>query len=432
MNTDQTNKTWSNCVTRELESAEPEKEEEHWKKESIFELPNFVKDRNVKAYEPQVVSIGPYHYSKSHLKPMEVHKRRAVRHFVKRGSQTRGSYKLGLLEDVHLLRESYARQLDEEWTADDNRFVELMIQDGCFILEFLAASANYHKINSYSLKDPMFSYHGTIVNYNPVMHDLLLVENQLPYLVLFRLWSISTGSSENEVNRILPWMMFAPNEDPGLHMLDMYMKGLLTGGKQFEEEIIVRRCASELHDQSGVQFKKVGSYQDIKFDKNVAVLQLPSIIINDYNASTLLNLLAYELRVGTGRDMNSYIYLIDSLVDSAKDVKLLQSQGIIISALGSDEAVVKVLKELARDTVVDSSCKSYLVVGEMNKYYEESMKKWRRRFRDWRSKLYSVYFSNPWTVISVAGAAFLLALTVIQTAYTVFSYYGEHPLRKRK
>ncbi|MCL7026033.1 hypothetical protein MKW94_013017 [Papaver nudicaule] len=432
MNADQTNKTWSNSLIGELELTEPKREEEHWKKESIFELPTFVKDRNVKAYEPQVVSIGPYHYSKPHLKPMEVHKRRAIRHFVKRGGEPIQSYKKGLLKDVHLLRESYARQLDEEWT-DDNRFVELMIQDGCFILEFLSAAANYYKENdTYALSDPMFSYYGTIVNYNPVMHDLLLVENQLPYLVLFTLWSINSSSSENEVNHILSWMMFAPNEGPGLHMLDMYMKGLLRGGKQFEEEIVVKRCASELHHQSGVQFKKVGSYQDIKFDKSTATLQLPSVIINDYNASTLLNLLAYELRVGTGRDMNSYIYLIDSLVDSAKDVRLLQSQGIIVSSMGSDDAVVKVLKDLARDTVVDSSCMSYLAIGEMNKYYEDSMNKWRRRFREWRSKLYLNYFSNPWTVISVAGAALLLVLTVIQTAYTVLSFYSDHPGGKKR
>lgn len=146
-------------------------------------------------------------------------------------------------------------------------------------------------------------------------------------------------------------MMFAPNEGPGLHLLDMYMKGLLRGGKQFEEEMIVKRCASELYHQSAVQFKKAWSYQGIKFDKNIATPQFPSIIINDYNASTLLNLLAYELRVGIGRDMNSYNYLIDTLVDSAEDVRLLQSQGITVSSLGSDEVVVKVLKELAGEAV---------------------------------------------------------------------------------
>ncbi|KAI3857433.1 hypothetical protein MKW92_051081 [Papaver armeniacum] len=305
MNTDQTKKTWSSSVIGELDLTEPKREEEYWK-ESIFELRTFVKDRNVK--------------------PMS------------------------------LKWESYARQLHEEW-AEDNRFVELMIQDGCFILEFLAAAANYHEINSYALNDPMFSYHVLALH---------------------------------KVNRVLSWMMFAPNEGPGLHLLDMYMEGLLRGGKQFEE-IVVKRCASELHYQSGVQFNKVGSYQGIKFDKNIATLQLSSIIINDYNASTLLNLLAYELRVGTGRDE-------------------------LFSSPGSDKAVVKVLKELARDKVVDSSCKSCVVVEEMNKY----------------CFVIGIYFSNPWTSISVAGAAFLLALTVIQTIYTVLSFYSDHPLGKKK
>ncbi|KAI3980138.1 hypothetical protein MKX01_033279 [Papaver californicum] len=241
MNTDQTKKTWSNSVTERLELTEPKWEEEHWKKESIFELPTFVKDRE------------------------------SLRHFVKRGGVPIQSYVQGLLKDVHLIRESYARQLDEKW-VDDDRFVELMIQDGCFILEFLAAAANYHVLNSsYALSDPMFSYHGTIVNCSSVMRDLLLVENQLPYLL---------------------------------------------------------------------------------------------------------------------------------------DVRFLQSEGIIVSSLGSDKAVVKVLKEITRDTVLDSICKSYMAVAEMNMYHDESMTKRRRRFRNWHSKLYSINFSNPWSFISVGGSCF--------------------------
>ncbi|OVA03078.1 Protein of unknown function DUF247 [Macleaya cordata] len=234
-----------------------------------------------------------------------------------------------------------------------------------------------------------------------------------------------------KVHDTLSWMMFSPNKGPSpapherLHLLDMYMNGLLEGGKHFEEEIVVKHCASELHQSAGIQFKKViGSFKNISFDKNTAILNLPSIIINDYTISTYLNMIAFELRVGTDRDLNSYIRLMDTLVDSAKDVRLLQSQGIIVNSLGSDEAVVKVLKELTKDTVVDLSCESNLAVEEMNKYYELNMKKWRRRFRDWRSNLNQNYFSNPWTSISVGAAAFLLALTVIQTLYTVLSFYS--------
>ncbi|OVA03079.1 Protein of unknown function DUF247 [Macleaya cordata] len=120
---------------------------------------------------------------------MEVHKERALRHFVKRSREPLESYNLELMKVVHLLKESYV-QLEEAWEDDDNRFIELMIRDGCFILEFLAKYWD-----DYAHNDPMFSYHGKIVNYNSVMQDLLMVENQLPYLVFFTLMFIGGRSA---------------------------------------------------------------------------------------------------------------------------------------------------------------------------------------------------------------------------------------------
>ncbi|KAL0421522.1 UNVERIFIED_CONTAM: hypothetical protein Slati_3175100 [Sesamum latifolium] len=59
-------------------------EVEKWKKQSIFKLPAHVTDLDKKAYEPRVVSLGPYHHDKLHLKPMEMHKQRAFLHFMRR------------------------------------------------------------------------------------------------------------------------------------------------------------------------------------------------------------------------------------------------------------------------------------------------------------------------------------------------------------
>ncbi|KAI3898908.1 hypothetical protein MKW92_010334, partial [Papaver armeniacum] len=45
-----------------------------------------------------------------------------------------------------------------------------------------------------------------------------------------------------------------------------------------------------------------------------------------------------------------------------------------------------------------------------------------RMCRIWIANLYENYFSNPWTIISLVAAAILMALTVVQTYYTVISY----------
>lgn len=60
-----------------------------WNKQSIYRVPALMRDSNSKAYEPRVVSIGPYHYGKEHLEAMEEHKHRALRHFLKRAYSMR-------------------------------------------------------------------------------------------------------------------------------------------------------------------------------------------------------------------------------------------------------------------------------------------------------------------------------------------------------
>ncbi|PIA41305.1 hypothetical protein AQUCO_02200005v1 [Aquilegia coerulea] len=420
------------CIVDVTDSSD-EVEDPIWKRQSIYKLYSFIKDRNENKFEPLLVSIGPYHHGKKQLKAMEVHKRRALRHFIKRSCLPFQVYKNAMMVEVKELQESYD-QLDEEYLNNPDQFIELMMVDGCFILEFMDLLSGAPK--DYDSNDPVFSYYGCIIHYNCIMRDMLLLENQLPYLVLEKLVFVSQLSdrvAQNSVHAILSqMMMYAPDMDPGRHMLDMYMKGLFKGPRAPENEAdrIVHVSASQLH-QAGIQFNKVPSFSSIGFDQNRAILNLPHLDINDYSISTFMNLKAFELRGTTNRDFNSYIRLMDSLVKSVEDVKLLDSKRIIMNNLESDESVMKLLKDLARDTVVDKNCNSYVAQKEMSKHYDDIMKHWKnglkRRAIKWISNLQQTYFSNPWSIISVVAASCLLVLTVLQTIYTVKSFYqGRH------
>ncbi|KAI3977480.1 hypothetical protein MKX01_000393 [Papaver californicum] len=358
-------------------------------KQQISEKSIDIKAKNPNAYQPKLVSIGPYHFGKLHLMPMQIDKQRSLIHFHKRSGVPIESYLDKFKQVVTLLRESY-EQLDhmKKW-QDDDIFIQLMLIDGVFLFEFLSVTRGNQNNYDYAPNDPVFGYEGHTLIYDAVMQDLLLMENQLPYLVLSILLSVSEGLPEQSVKSILSWMMFAPKKGPGLHLLDMYMKGLLDESQpakqklQDEDRTLLRLSASKLH-KYGIQFKRVQSFNRIKFEKNTATLKLPSILINQHTVPRFLNLKAYELRVGT-KELNSYIDILDCLIQSANDVSPLCSQGIIVNSLGSDEAVVEVMKEITKDKVRrDVDCMSSVVLKEMNEYYGKgAVGKCRRSVRNW-------------------------------------------------
>ncbi|KAI3844905.1 hypothetical protein MKW92_021282 [Papaver armeniacum] len=397
----------------DLESGDPYREsvlrQEPCK--TIFKVPNYIKERNRTAYEPKMVSVGPYYHGREHLIPMQVHKKRALVHFFGRNRAVPiESYLTKLKEKVTELRASYEQHdLMQIW-EDDDSFVQLMLVDGIFLLEFLSVLRDTQSNNDYESVDPIFGERGHALIYNSVKQDLLLLENQLPYLVPFILLSVS--GREADVDRSLSWMMSGPRTGSGCHFLDMYMKGLLVGcdlQNQDPRINVVRHSASKLH-KFGVQFRTVGSYKEIAFVQKTATLKLARFEINENSISTFLNLKAYEHRGGTNiKELSSYIRLLNTLVHSANDVSFLRSRGIIISSLASDEAVVKVIKDLAKGTILLDDINSHsCVLTDVNKYVEKKPKwSWLLSYRR-----------------SILGAAtLLLVLTLLQTVYSILSFH---------
>ncbi|KAI3830859.1 hypothetical protein MKX03_015564 [Papaver bracteatum] len=379
----------------DLESGDPYRESVRQEPcKTIFKVPNYIKERNRTAYEPKMVSIGPYYHGREDLIPMQVHKKRALVHFFGRNRAVPiESYLTKLTENVTELRASYEQHdLMQIW-EDDDSFVQLMLVDGSV--------------------DPIFGERGHALIYNPVKQDLLLLENQLPYRVPFILLSVS--GREADVNRSLSWMMSGPRTGSGCHFLDMYMKGLLVGSDLQNQDLLVA-VGCDLQNQDprinvfGVQFRTVGSYNEIAFVRETATLKLPRFEINENSISTYLNLKAYEHRGGTNiKELSSYIRLLNTLVHSANDVSFLRSRGIIISSLASDEAVVKVMKDLPKGTILLDDMKSHsCVLTDVNKYVEKRPK-WSWLLSYWRSIL--------------GAATLLLVLTLLQTIYSILSFH---------
>ncbi|XP_057491607.1 UPF0481 protein At3g47200-like [Actinidia eriantha] len=405
-----------------------------WHKRCIYKVPASVKDRNQKAYEPQLVSFGPYHHGKEHLMRMEKHKHRALFHFLRRSNKPLALYFACLLEAVQDLKDSYD-SLDPDWQSDNDRFLQLMILDGCFMLEFLRCNTDGPP-EDYFGYDPIFSYHGELHILSLVRRDMLLLENQLPIMVLHRLVAVDAGEeAEEHVHRLVCRFCYL---DPvttlrGLHMLDVVRNFLV--GVEFPHFRTTRRertytnmidligSAMDLHE-AGIRFKwsRTANVKDISFKDGV--LSLPLVVVGNSMESSLLNLIAFErLHIGAGTEVTNYVFFLGCILKSERDVSLLESQDIIKKAIGSNQDIVEIFKSLSKEISRDHEDK-------LDQVYERIIFYRHKRFNRLRASIAHAYHvSTEWSPLaywSIILAILLLALSVLQTAYTILRYYRPH------
>jgi hypothetical protein len=189
-------RTWVVDVEKTLKEADKSVEVSRWERHCIYRVPACIKDIKSKAYQPQVVSLGPFHHGDPNLLPMEEHKRRALRHLLRRARRPLDDFVAAVEDDAEQLESAYM-DLGVEWRAGigsggRERFLEMMIVDGCFLLEVMRTAAGKN-VHDYASNDPIFSSHGILYMVPYIRRDMLMLENQLPLLVLQKLNAVETG-----------------------------------------------------------------------------------------------------------------------------------------------------------------------------------------------------------------------------------------------
>ncbi|XP_076909255.1 putative UPF0481 protein At3g02645 [Bidens hawaiensis] len=148
---------------------------------SIFEVPKIIKSENPEAYVPQRVGLGPnYHFQHELYHKVEQKKLNAVKRVVKPHQVL--DYEQDIVEKVKkiipLVRVCYELFHD----ADDNMMAWLLTIDGMFLID---------KLNGYS-------DHGYATGVNEVANDLVMLENQVPLVVLKEIQNALLGQKANE------------------------------------------------------------------------------------------------------------------------------------------------------------------------------------------------------------------------------------------
>ncbi|XP_040985924.1 UPF0481 protein At3g47200-like [Juglans microcarpa x Juglans regia] len=458
---------WVISVKKKLEQARVLDEAESSREMlCIYRVPHCLREGDEKAYVPQIISLGPYHHGNSSLSQMDLHKWRALQHVLKRNKQEIKLY----LDSVKELEKRARASYDGSIPLTSNEFVEMMVLDGCFVIELLMGTVKGFRQLGYSPNDPIFSTRGPI---HSIQRDMIKLENQLPLFVLDRLLGLQEDNpcKEGRVAKLIPQFFDAlmPTDEPltkldgnelqysesrdqaeefsdkgGLHCLDVFRRSLLRRSPErplksqrwsksstFIRSIttvnfVERRqqlvhCVTELRE-AGIKFKKrkTDRFWEITFDNGT--LEIPRILIHDVTKSLLLNLVAFEQRhPNCGNYITSYAVFMDNLINSQQDVAYLHYHGIIEHWLGNDAEVADLFNHLCQEVAFDcrNSYLSSLSEG-LNKHFNH---KW----NVWFASLKHRYFSNPWAVFSLIAAGVLLLLTFLQTLYAVYGYY--HPLR---
>ncbi|KAI3822356.1 hypothetical protein L1987_09945 [Smallanthus sonchifolius] len=294
-------------------------------------------------YFPRLVSIGPFHRDNERLKAMEERKWQYLNTLILRAVNaevriTKCVEHLKMMEDR--ARKCYGKEID--MTSDE--FVEMMLLDGCFIIEL------FYKSCCRGVRrrgDPFLATNQVFSN---LRHDLVLLENQIPFFVLqhlFNLVPIPTQCGDCSLIE-LAFRFFkkmVPDDPHDLrdkygqeihHLLDLIHQSFIPKTHMLRPQPTKPQSdqmniptATHLR-KTGTRIKKTKSPSVFGVRFNKGALRIPALTHHDLMETVLRNLVAMENCCYDGaKYVTSYVFLMRNLIQSNEDAKILHNKGII-------------------------------------------------------------------------------------------------------
>ena len=387
-----------------------------------------LRDVNEREYEPILLSVGPYHNRKNALGEMEKYKIHYLKSLLQRRNEISAKRYVDAIRDmVDRARGCYGNTFEIE--NDD--FIEIMVLDGCFIVELFRKFSRSILHPDETTRDPIFVVKWYM---NCLWRDLLLFENQLPLFVLQKLFELTKEEGEIDNFYAIAIRSFCSREEPDLdenslselpHLLGLFYLAMIpsesssnghdTNSKKHQEYHKFIPNATML-DNAGVKFKKTNKrIFDITFNKGV--LEIPKLEIQDTTECLFRNLVAYEQHSGNHNlhRVTDYLLFMNCLINTSNDVELLCRCGIIDKLSYTDEKVSSIFNQLGSSIYFESENFYTDIFVNVNKYCS-------RNYNLEMAKLWHQYFNSTWSFISFLAAVLLLLLTATQTIFAVLSY----------
>ncbi|XP_048335742.2 uncharacterized protein LOC107423935 [Ziziphus jujuba] len=328
-----------------------------------------------------------------------------------------------------------------------NHFLEVILRDSCFIFElFLRNFENRlhdkkpEDITDYILRTPWLI--------KCIELDLIMLENQLPYFVFTELFDFILENQPQNLNNIPPFLSKSQSESERHHFIMKmtceffsyyyYLYGKVTTSDSLESDEMqrfkdikyftdlvrqfmrpsnyvpsseyanCRHSAKEL-DRAGVDFVPCSNrfLTDIKFNKKGNILEVPTFEVTDFTECLIRNVMALEQCLYPFEaQICNYISLLDQLINTDEDVKLLVKKKVVANWLGSNDAVAHLINTLCDETLFSSPYYGEIRI-QLNKVHENF-------WNVTKATLKRVYFTDIWT-----GSSTIVAVVVV--IFSIFS-----------
>ncbi|XP_003604327.3 putative UPF0481 protein At3g02645 [Medicago truncatula] len=167
---------------------------------------------------------------------------------------------------------------------------------------------------------------------------------------------------------------------------------------------------------AGVNFLPTnGSISSISFDAKTNTFHLPMIRLDVNTEVFLRNLVAYESSVGSGPlVITRYTELMNGIIDSEKDAKILREKGIILNHLKSDQEVANMWNGMSKSLRLSRVPFLDKTIEDVNKSYNNTMK-----IKIW--KFMKSYVFGSWPVLTFLASMFLLFMTALQAFCSIYT-----------
>ncbi|XP_048334371.2 UPF0481 protein At3g47200-like isoform X1 [Ziziphus jujuba] len=423
----------------------------------IYKVPKKLRARHEEAYTPQLVSIGPFHHGESSLKAMEHYKAKCMNDFLGRYGITMKKL-MGKFEkdECKLVKEIQRSYGDESFEPENKQeyltdLIPMILQDACFILELFHKKYYYNKYNRGDYKlSPWVEA--------AIKQDLILLENQIPFIVLTQLFECigepldflieitfeffidyyrfgkpctKEGSKKKHLCKYPEKEQLVNKMKHIRHFTDLVRKFICDDTVRFpDSDKDVTHClysAKQLNN-AGVMFS---CPEDGKYLASIETwpdegcqwwkgrgccwiscleLKIPQLKVQDNTECIFRNVMALEqFSYPNEPRVCNYIFLLDQLIDTVEDVDLLVDKKIIENWLGTNKDVADLVNKLC-DQIV-TPCFFYdKICGKLNEHHE-------KKLNVARSTLKRVYFKDIWTGSgTVVGLVFLV--------FSLFSTYS--------